>query len=292
MTETHVYKETSGCRIHLDVHRCESTGTPGPAILWIHGGALIGGDREGCGHGSRYVSRGYTVFSTDYRLAPETKLPNIIDDVRDALAWIRECGPDVAGIDADRIGVVGHSAGGYLTLMTGTFAEPPKALVSYYGYGDIVGPWYSEPDPFYCSQPMVTEQEARQHHSGPPVTWPDERPGGGNFYLYCRQQGIWPNEVAGRDPRADPGFFVPYCPDQNVTAAYPPTVLLHGTADTDVPYHLSAGMAEALEEAGVEHHLSTIQEGGHGFDGYGGPADKDEITNAIEGTLDFLDAHV
>ena len=292
MTETHIYKETPGCKIRLDVHRCEPTHQPAPAILWIHGGALIEGSREGCGHASRYVNRGYTVFSIDYRLAPESKLPEIVADVQDALSWIREQGAEVANIDPERVGVVGHSAGGYLTLMTGTFSRPPKALVSYYGYGDVVGPWYAEPDPFYCSQQMVEEGDARRHYSGPPVTRPDERPGSGGFYLYCRQQGVWPNEVGGRDPKTDSEFFVPYCPEQNVTEESPPTMLLHGTNDTDVPYELSVRMAEALEQTGVERHLITIPEGGHGFDGHQGSADPEVITKAQKGMLDFLDAHV
>ncbi len=42
----------------------------------------------------------------------------------------------------DRVGMVGHSAGGNLTLMAGTFPNPPKVLVSFYGYGDIVSAWY------------------------------------------------------------------------------------------------------------------------------------------------------
>ena len=46
--------------------------------------------------------------------------------------------------------------------MTGFRVEPrPKALVSYWGYGDVAGAWYSRPDPFYRSQPLVSEKEAR-----------------------------------------------------------------------------------------------------------------------------------
>ena len=45
--------------------------------------------------------------------------------------------------------------------MTGFCLEPrPRALVSYYGYGDIVGPWYSQPDEFYRRQPLVSKEDA------------------------------------------------------------------------------------------------------------------------------------
>ena len=55
----------------------------------------------------------------------------------------------------------GGSAGGYLTLMTGFYLKPrPRALVSYFGYGDITTPWYSEPDAFYRRQPLVSTEDA------------------------------------------------------------------------------------------------------------------------------------
>lgn len=290
--ETHVYKEAGGCRIELDIHRPDVAADGKPAILWIHGGALIGGNRDaGKGRIGRYLDAGYTLFSIDYRLAPETKLPEIIADVRDACAWVRTQGADLTGIDPSRVGVVGHSAGGYLTLMAGTFEPAPAALVPFYGYGDIVGAWYSEPDPGYCKEPAVDEADARRHFSGPPVARPDQRPGQGPFYLYCRQQGIWPNEVAGRDPKTDPDFFVPYCPDRNVTDEYPPTLLLHGTSDHDVPYDLSVRMAASLADAGVEHDLVTIEGGGHGFEG--GPGETDPaVQDAWRRVMAFLEAHV
>ena len=54
-----------------------------------------------------------------------------------------------------------HSAGGYLTLMAGFCLKPrPQALVAFYGYGDIAGPWYSRPDPFYSRQPAVSKDAA------------------------------------------------------------------------------------------------------------------------------------
>ncbi len=218
MPQTHVYKETPGCPIHLDIYTPSGTG-PFPAVIWVPGGVLMGGSREfNVVRMGEYAASGYALIPIDYRLAPETKLPEIVSDVQDALAWVRERGPVVADIDPTRVGMVGHSAGGYLTLMAGTFANPPKALVSFYGYGDIVGAWYTEPDAEACEEPTVSEEEARRNHSGPPISQEADRPnhGDGDFYLYCRQQGVWPNEVGGRDPKHDADFFVPYCPERNV----------------------------------------------------------------------------
>ena len=108
-----------------------------------------------------YLNAGYTLISIDYRLAPETKLAEIIEDLEDAYAWVRSEGPMLFNIDADKIAIVGHSAGGYLTLMAGFIFKPsPKALVSFYGYGDITGSWYSQPDSFYNQNPTISRDQA------------------------------------------------------------------------------------------------------------------------------------
>ncbi|MFT5090507.1 MAG: acetyl esterase/lipase [Planctomycetota bacterium] len=283
--ETFTYKETSDCDIELDVYTHGDGTDDGPVLLWIHGGALINGSR---GTDQRqpfahYLNAGYAVISIDYRLAPETKLPHIIEDLQDALHWTRKYRP------GKRIGVIGHSAGGYLTLMSGTFAEPPDALVSFYGYGDIVGDWYSKPDPFYCRQDLVTKEDAERFFRGAPVCAADQRAGNGPFYLYCRQQGIWPYEVGSRNPLQDPHFFVPYCPIQNIHPNYPPTLLLHGDEDTDVPYAQSVQMAEALALQGIENELFSIKSGGHGFDSQ---EDDPQVQDAWLRIMSFLAKHL
>jgi dipeptidyl aminopeptidase/acylaminoacyl peptidase len=56
-------------------------------------------------------------------------------------------------------------------------------------------------------------------------------------------------------------------PLKNVTAEYPPTVLIHGTIDTDVPHEQSALMAEQLKQHGVRHEFISIPGAEHGFAG-------------------------
>lgn len=270
MVETFIYRVVKDCEIKFDLYRPKSA-VPAPIIVWIHGGALIGGGRGSMQPVVREMltEKGYAQVSIDYRLAPETKLPDIIDDVRQAFRCIRESLPKQCSLDPARIGVIGGSAGGYLTQMTGFAVTPrPKALVSLYGYGDIAGPWYSEPDPYYCKLPAVSEEEARSVVGAGPVS---ETYRGGpdrfRFYLWCRQTGNWPKEIMGLDPKTDNAAFTPYCPERNVTREYPPTLLLHGSADTDVPYERSVDMAKKLAAAGVDHDFITIEGGPHGFDG-------------------------
>jgi acetyl esterase/lipase len=266
--ETYTYKTVGDCAIKADVIR-RSTRDRLPVAVWIHGGALIMGDRHGIDGTLRdeLVNAGYALVSIDYRLAPETKLPAILDDVRDAFAWIRSEGPKTFGARTDRIAVLGGSAGGYLTLCTGFRIEPrPVALVSFWGYGDIAGDWYGRPDPFYRRQPLVAEAEARAAVGNAVISEPPAGNRRTRFYLYCRQNGLWPREVAGHDPAAEPRAFDRFCPVRNVSPRYPPTLLIHGTKDTDVPHEQSVLMDRELTRQGVPHEFISVPGGGHGLD--------------------------
>ncbi len=266
--QTYVYKTDGRCAIHADVYRAPGDDIR-PAILWIHGGALIFGRRDAINRVqlSRYLEAGFVVVSIDYRLAPETKLPGILEDLEDAYRWLRSRGPGLFRIDPDRVAVIGHSAGGYLTLAAGYRLSPrPKALVAFYGYGDIIADWYRLPDPFYLKEPKVTKDEAIAGIGSQPVSEAPDEEARWPFYLYCRQQGLWPKEVAGINPAEGLRKFDAYCPVRNVTKAYPPTMLLHGDKDTDVPFQQSLDMVRELERAGVTYEFVPAPGGEHGFD--------------------------
>jgi dipeptidyl aminopeptidase/acylaminoacyl peptidase len=161
--------------------------------------------------------------------------------------------------------------------------------VAYYGYGDVAGPWYSRPDPFYRTQPLVPDNEARAGVGGAvrsetAVNYEGRR----RFYLYCRQQGLWPKEVAGIDPDREPKAFDPFCPIRNVTTAYPPTLLIHGTKDTDVPYEQSETMDRELTRKGVKHELITVPGAGHGLVG----VDPAVVAGVRRRVLSFLADHL
>jgi len=279
--KTYTYKNLApkGEDLKLDVHRLPGDDIR-PVAIFIHGGALMGGDKKMSSRpGSlleTLLNAGFVVVSIDYRLAPNVKLPVIIEDLRDAYSWVYKSGPKLCQIDPKQIFVMGQSAGGYLTQMTGFCVEPrPQALVSFWGYGDITSAWYSRPDPFYRQQPLVTKEEA-------------EAPGSRKLYLYCRQQGLWPKVLMGLDPDVEPRAFDPYCPVRNVTKKYPPTMLVHGTKDTDVPYDLSVQMDKELTAKEVPHEFITITNGIHGF--------RSKVDAAIEAStykqmLEFLDKY-
>src|SRR5438093_13524843 len=133
---SYTYKNVGDLKIQAEVYRPDDTQVR-PVAVWIHGGALIMGNRASVPKNLLDLCRaeGYALVSLDYRLAPEVKLPAIIEDVQDAFRWLHEQGPKLLHIDPKRLVVAGGSAGGYLTLMTGICVKPrPVALVAYWGY--------------------------------------------------------------------------------------------------------------------------------------------------------------
>jgi len=271
MKQTHVYKQMGEIEIKADVYR-SADDEKRPVLVWIHGGALITGSRAGVPAQLRSLAEeeGFVLVSIDYRLAPQAKIDEIVSDVRDALQWIRETGPELFHADSSRIVVSGGSAGGYLTMMAGTFEPRPTALVTYWGYGSLDADWYTTPSEHYRTVLPLIEKDAAWAGVGKKVSTGATGQAArqrGRFYLYCRQNGIWTETVTGFDPATQRDEITPYCPVRNITADYPPIVMIHGTADTDVPFEESANMAFELQKHGVWHELLTVPNGGHGLGG-------------------------
>jgi acetyl esterase/lipase len=290
--QTYTYKTAGTLPIKADVYR-EDDDLDRPVVVWVHGGALINGHRESIPLRLKepLLAAGHLLVSLDYRLAPETKLPAIIEDLEDAFRWIQNDGPRLFHADARRVAVVGGSAGGYLTLVCGFRIRPrPSALVALWGYGDLVGPWYSTPSPHPAHQRVrLSRDEAFRQVAGPPIADARDRQGdGGAFYQFCRQQGLWPKAVSGWDPHTEAEKFVPYMPVRNVDRHFPPTLLVHGEEDTDVPCEQSIMMAAELRKNNVEHRLITYPKAEHGLAG----AEAAKIEEAYQAAVEFLRKHL
>ena len=125
--------------------------------------------------------------------------------------------------------------------------------------------------------------------SGPPVSNSADRDGNGAaFYQHCRQHGIWPKEVSGWDPASEAEMCTPYMPLRNVTPYYPPTLLVHCTADTDVPCQQSTLVAEEFRRHGVRDELLTFEGAEHGI----GRSGSTESDRAYSAAVAFLRAEI
>ena len=107
-----------------------------PAILIIHGGGWSAGSKNDMVYRALmidYALKGYVVCNMNYRLVQEAPMPACIEDVRCAIRWMKANAQEL-GIDPQRIGTYGHSAGGHLSLMAG-LAPVGEA------FNDAADPW-------------------------------------------------------------------------------------------------------------------------------------------------------
>ncbi|HEX5613814.1 MAG TPA: alpha/beta hydrolase [Acidimicrobiia bacterium] len=123
---TYRYAERSGSdpeRTSLDVYLPATCG-PAPVIVWVHGGGWRIGDKTNAVDGKVAVARdvGAALVAVNYRLSTpgsDVVWPDHGDDVAAALLWIHDEGPGL-GLEADRIALLGHSAGGHLVSIVAT----------------------------------------------------------------------------------------------------------------------------------------------------------------------------
>jgi acetyl esterase/lipase len=290
--KTFVYKIIGQDSINSDFYRISNNKIVSPIIVWIHGGALIWGSSNSLPKEQLeyYLNAGYSVLSIDYRLAPETKLQEIVEDIKDAIIWVQN-NDTLLQIDPKRIFVIGHSAGGYLALMTGYMLDnPPRGIVSFYGYGDIQSEWCNKPDSFYISSGLVPKEKAFKLIHNFIITRASNQERF-DFYLYCRQQGIWTNIVSGHNPSKEPEYFDRFCPIKNINSSFPSVLLIHGDNDTDVPFKQTVLMDEALRHKNIDHQFIKMIGFGHAFDKLEGGFNNAQIRNTFYEVIKFMDKY-
>ena len=140
------------------------------------------------------------------------------------------------------------------------------------------------PNPRHNKDP-ISREFAFEQIQGPEIIHDRDRKGDGlKFYYYCRQQGFWTEGISGWNSKRDAEQLKRFAPVSNVTADYPPTFLIHGDKDIDVPFAESEKMAAELKSHHVDHRLIQIKNGGHGFGG----ADPAEVDRAFDESIHFL----
>jgi len=113
--------------IEADIYR-PATNKPSPAVLLIHGGSWAENDNryQMTSLAKKLAKRGYLVMNATYRLAPKWNYPAPVDDLRQALRWMKENAKQL-NIDPNRMALYGYSAGGHLAEMVG-FKTPSEDI--------------------------------------------------------------------------------------------------------------------------------------------------------------------
>ncbi len=240
------YASTDNPRQQIDIFlpRKRATDTPLPVVLFIHGGGWSGGDRKGFVGSAIEMARSgrYVAVAVGYRLSGEAKWPAQIHDCKAAIRWIRSHAQEL-GIDPDRIGVTGGSAGGHLALLMGTSGNV-KTL------DGEVGDCMNQPSHVTCVvnfcgpsdlfTPLFVGEEASK---------PDPAVVG--------LIGGPPANLADRTREASPVTYV--------SKESPPVLTLHGTKDLRVDFKQAEIIDAALKKAGATSFLVPVVGAGHGI---------------------------
>ncbi|WP_404308572.1 alpha/beta hydrolase fold domain-containing protein [Neorhodopirellula lusitana] len=212
-----------------------------PAILLVHGGAWVTGDKWLLRSYADDLSRlGCVVLNINYRLAPGAKFPAQVDDVREGLIYLRQHA-DALAIDVDRIGAFGYSAGGHLSALVGLLADEPLEKQT------EVSEWRAS-DSRWTRLPKV----AAVCVGGPPCDF-REIPLDNTALTY----------FLGATRRQTPEVYESASPIVHISPNDPPTHLFQGETDLLVPLRGTRRFATALKEAGVAADLTVIEGQGH-----------------------------
>ena len=247
-------------------------------LLYFHGGGLIYGTKEDLPqlHIDKLCNAGYAIISYDYRLAPETKFPSILEDVLDGMHYYIE-NKDFLGFSNCPYYLWGRSAGAYICLLAANqvLKEKPQGIISYYGYSFSVPNWFNSGNPFYLTFPFVKEDLIKTIIEDKIITsGPIEK----RFviYLYARQRGNWLSLIYGSESE----FLSKYSLKHNV-ANLPPVFLAHNFKDKDVPYTEALALSKMLKNT----TLYSCSANDHDFDR--NIRDRNTI-NLLDKTIDFL----
>jgi len=230
--------------LYLPVGRRKSLGSP--AVVIIHGGGWTGGSKSASREfniGTTLAKVGYVCASVEYLKEGAGHWPTNLYDCKNAVRFLRKNAKRYQ-VDVDHLGVIGGSAGGHLALMV-AYTHGVRELTPDSPYPGIS-------DQVQCCVDLYgpTDRLTRQS------TAADGTPNG-----QLHEAGLF------SDPRGEnPEKWKLASPVYYVAKDSPPTLILHGSADTTVDREQSVELDRKLTQLGVEHQLILLPGIGHTFD--------------------------
>jgi acetyl esterase len=265
---TYIGADGAGVHRRLDVWQVDaSSGPPGgrsPAVVLVHGGGWDRGSRGGSVLAGWLADRGYVVFDIDYRLATPRRpsWQHATGDVKCAVGWV-DAHATRLGVDPERIGLLGSSAGGHLALLAAYSNSEPRLPAGCHPDGEVRAVAALYP---------VTDLTA---FYGTPTRWLD----------WSRDIRGQATRLVGGTPATVPNRYRIASPLTHVDDGVPPTYLAHGTRDQVVPISQSLHLARRLRQVDVPHRMVALHGSNHGYDLFGGGWNTQTTLSTLE---DFL----
>lgn len=261
-----VYASRDGVELKLNIARPRASNPLHPAIVFVHGGGWRYGDRGiYLDEAQEAARRGYVAATISYRLTDPDEaglarnpFPAQIEDVKSAIHWLRFHAREY-NIDPNRLGVMGKSAGGHLSLLAGT----TDASHSLDHQDDDVS--------------VSARVQAVVNHFGPTdmITLYETSPRARELLEVLLSGSVDAKEAEYR--RASPATYV--------SADDPPMLTIHGSDDKVIPVEQARLFNRAMQAVGAKHTLMIMPGAGHGF--------KDELgMQADETSFAFFDEHL
>ena len=218
------YRTVDGEQLALDVYQPAKKGKDRPAVVVVHGGAWTIGDKSWFAEqGNQLAERGFVAFSINYRLAPAHPYPAAVQDVDAAVEWVRKHAKEY-GVDANRIGALGGSAGGHLVGLLAT--DGKGSLKTGHRVAAVVS--WSGPMDFVSLAPAATTS------AGSSIS----------TFLGCL-------------PDACPETYAAASPVTHVDKTDSPTLIVNSTNEL-VPQSQADTMKAALDKAGVANQAIIL----------------------------------
>ncbi len=209
-----------------------------PLVVFIHGGGWTQGDKKDspC---FDIANHGFAAASINYRLAPKAIFPAQIYDCKAAVRWLRAHANEY-NYNAERIGIIGCSAGGHLAALLGVTSKDPK-MEGDLGYNNqsssvqAVCDWCGPTDLKSMSQQVMQPRFRRA------------------------QPEQFIKDFLGGTPEEHPDLANQANPINFVTKDAPPFVIIHSIEDPIVPFEQSNEFVKKLKAAGVDVNFIRVQ---------------------------------